>query len=35
MGHGYTHAWDWAIGYAIMAVLFLFAPYITEASEGH
>ncbi len=32
---GYTHAWDWAIGYAMMAVLFLFAPYITEAGEGH
>jgi adenine/guanine/hypoxanthine permease len=32
---GYTHAWDWALGYAIMAALFLIAPYITEAGEGH
>jgi AGZA family xanthine/uracil permease-like MFS transporter len=29
------HAWDWAIGYAVMGGVLLIAPFITKPSEGH
>ena len=32
---GYTPAWDWAIGYAIMAAFLLVAPLITEPGDEH
>ena len=28
-------AWDWALGYALMALLFLTAPYLTQPGEKH
>jgi AGZA family xanthine/uracil permease-like MFS transporter len=28
-------AWDWALGYAIMGLFLLIAPYVTEPGEGH
>ena len=30
---GYTPAWDWVIGYAVMAAFFLIAPWITHSTE--
>lgn len=30
-----TPAWPWAIGYAVMALIFLAAPWITVEGEGH
>lgn len=33
--HGYTHAWDWTIGYAIMSLILWIAPYVTQKGEGH
>jgi AGZA family xanthine/uracil permease-like MFS transporter len=30
-----TPAWPWAIGYAVMALIFFLAPWITVEGEGH
>lgn len=30
-----TPAWPWALGYAVMALIFLVAPWVTVEGEGH